>query len=237
MFRKRRTVGSGVSKSNDGSGGCEYIDSPLWGQSSDGLFPPATKQRVVDCTKVLLDVAKESADWFPPLKAALGGVSALINHYEVSIHRVEGHLIQLIRSQQFNDVKEKIGDLVPQLERFKQIITTATVDGDPEETGRRTVLTGCVSRLTTVTTALNGRRSTFKQIEESSQKLLAKKSFARFADKDKDSKLVVGLIERLREAMVCYQVSDCCPPESGAVYRRSRYHNSRQSTIESLISL
>jgi len=35
--------------------------------------------------KILLDVAKESADWFPPLKAALGGVNALIKHYEVLV--------------------------------------------------------------------------------------------------------------------------------------------------------
>ena len=35
--------------------------------------------------KILLDVAKESADWFPPLKSALGGVNALIKHYEVLV--------------------------------------------------------------------------------------------------------------------------------------------------------
>ena len=35
--------------------------------------------------KTLLDIAKESADWFPPLKAALGGVSAVVKHYEVPI--------------------------------------------------------------------------------------------------------------------------------------------------------
>lgn len=37
----------------------------------------------MDGAKILLDVAKESSDWFPPLKSALGGVSALIKHYEV----------------------------------------------------------------------------------------------------------------------------------------------------------
>jgi len=45
----------------------------------------AKKQRVVDGAKILLDVAKESADWFPPLKSALGGVNALIKYYEVLI--------------------------------------------------------------------------------------------------------------------------------------------------------
>ena len=38
--------------------------------------------------KLLLDIAKDSSDWFPPLKAALGGVSALIKHYEVFVEWV-----------------------------------------------------------------------------------------------------------------------------------------------------
>ena len=46
---------------------------------------PVAKKRVESGVKILLDVAKESADWFPPLKSALGGVNAHIKHYEVSI--------------------------------------------------------------------------------------------------------------------------------------------------------
>ena len=45
----------------------------------------AKKNRTADCVKILLDVAKESSDWFPPLKSALGGVNALIKHYEVLV--------------------------------------------------------------------------------------------------------------------------------------------------------
>ena len=54
-------------------------------QIGDRVECPAKKQRIVDCAKTLLDIAKESADWFPPLKSALGGVSALIKHYEVLV--------------------------------------------------------------------------------------------------------------------------------------------------------
>ena len=43
----------------------------------------AKKQRVAVGAKIILDAAKESADWFPPLKSALGGVSAVIEHYGV----------------------------------------------------------------------------------------------------------------------------------------------------------
>ena len=35
------------------------------------------------CVGILLDVGKECSDWLPPLKSALGGVSAVIKHYEV----------------------------------------------------------------------------------------------------------------------------------------------------------
>ena len=49
---------------------------------------PAKRQRAADVAKILLDVANESADWFPPLKSALGGVNALIKHYEVLVESV-----------------------------------------------------------------------------------------------------------------------------------------------------
>ena len=36
---------------------------------------------------MLLDIAKESSDAFPPLKSCLGGINALIKHYDVSLHQ------------------------------------------------------------------------------------------------------------------------------------------------------
>jgi len=50
-------------------------------------FFVAKRHRIGDSIKLLLDVAKESSDWFPPLKAALGGINALIKHYEVIAER------------------------------------------------------------------------------------------------------------------------------------------------------
>jgi len=63
-----------------------------------------------------------------------------------------------------------------------------------------------VHRLITAPTAPDRHYSTFEKIEQLSQKLLAKRTIARFADKGEDSKIVAKLIERLREAIVCYQV-------------------------------
>jgi len=67
---------------------------------------------------------------------------------------------------------------------------------------------GTCTRIATSPNSLNGHRSTFQKIDELSQKLLDKGTIARFADKGEDSKVVARLIERLREAVVCYQVSD-----------------------------
>ena len=49
--------------------------------------------------------------------------------------------------------------------------------------------------------------STLEEIEKRSQALLEKGGAARFIDKGGDSKEVAGLIERLREAIIHYQVS------------------------------
>ena len=64
-------------------------------------------------------------------------MSALIKHYEVFIEPTILAQTDKVCLQQFEDVKEKVEELVPQLDRFKQYITTTTVDGDPEETNRR----------------------------------------------------------------------------------------------------
>ena len=83
MFRKRRLVNSEAGGSNADPNQCEWVQRLSSSQLCLSFL--AKGQRVVDGAKILLDVAKESSDWFPPLKSALGGVSALINHYEVLV--------------------------------------------------------------------------------------------------------------------------------------------------------
>ena len=106
------------------------------------------------------------------------------------------------------------------MDRFKQNIITTTVDGDPEETNRRRGLTAYVHQLVTAWTAPDHFCSTFQKIEELSQKLLAKGSITRFADKGEDTKIVAKLIERLREAIVCYQVGNYCVSALSIIDRR-----------------
>ena len=55
---------------------------------------------------------------------------------------------------------------------------------------------------------VNGLSSALAEIERRSQELLAKGTAARFLDKAGDSGEVAKLIERLREAITHYQVSE-----------------------------
>jgi len=85
MFKKRRLTNPQASGSDTDPNRCERIQRLPSSKLFDCFNLTAKRQRVVDFAKILLDVAKESSDWFPPLKSALGGVNALIKHYEVSI--------------------------------------------------------------------------------------------------------------------------------------------------------
>ena len=89
MFQKRRLENpAGAAGSNADRGRCELIQCLPLSKLFDRLKLTAKRRRVVDGAKILLDIAKESSDWFSPLKSALGGVSALIKHYEVSVQLV-----------------------------------------------------------------------------------------------------------------------------------------------------
>jgi hypothetical protein len=138
--------------------------------------------------------------------------------------------------QEFEDIEEKIEELIPQLGRFKQNMATITDNEDPEETDRRREVARCAHWAVMAMAAPNGRCSVFEQIEETFQGLLAKSALARVADKGEDSKLVARLIERLREAIVCYQVGHYHFSALIAVDRGSRCHNSKRSTVKSPIS-
>ena len=89
--------------------------------------------------------------------------------------------------------------------------------------------------MTTMPTAPNGHSRAFVQIEGESLRLLAKNPVARFADKSEDSNVVVGLVGRLQEAIISYQVGTCSSAP-GVVDSWSRYRSSKQSTVKSYIS-
>jgi len=64
------------------------------------------------------------------------------------------------------------------------------------------------SSIARLVTLANGPRSALEEIEKRSQALLEKGKVARFVDKERDSGEVVKLVERLRDAITRYQVSE-----------------------------
>ena len=89
MFRKRKSTEPGTSGKNLDQSRCEYGFDAFCGVSPLITWTLiAKRQRVADGTKILLDIAKESSDWFAPLKSVLGGVCALVKHYEVIVERI-----------------------------------------------------------------------------------------------------------------------------------------------------
>lgn len=82
FFPKRRLTATSVQI---GPGPCMFPNARRYRNLTDP--PQAKKQRLIDAARVLLDIAKESSDWFPPLKSCLGGISALIKHYDVRSYR------------------------------------------------------------------------------------------------------------------------------------------------------
>ena len=167
---------------------------------------PAKKQRMADGAKILLDIAKESSDWFGPLKSALGGVSALIKHYEVFVQSMAVACVLRERSQEFKDVEEKVEALTPHLRRFRRNADVAACDGDQEEENRRFELFRYAHRFLTTPTPVIPLPSAMERIEKRSHELLQKSTAARFLDKRSDSAEVAGLVDQLKEAITHYQV-------------------------------
>jgi len=82
------------------------------------------------------------------------------------------------------------------------------IDGDQAEEKRRLELSRYARRLFATPTVINSPRSALEDIETRSQALLSKGDAARLVDKGEDSKEVMRLIERLREAVTHYQASE-----------------------------
>jgi len=135
-------------------------------------------------------------------------------------------------------VKEKVEELIPVLERFKENIAMTAHGGDQAENQRRSVLSRCVRRPPILPTLVNGVVSALEEIEKRSRVLLEKGTGARFVDKGEDSKEVAGLVERLREAVTYYQVSKTVwTHREVRLTQEGRYRNNKRSMIKLQTSL
>ena len=98
-------------------------------------------------------------------------------------------------------------------------------------------LTGYASRLFTSLTPANGLHRTLEEIGKRSQALLEKGAAAQFLDKGEDSGEVARLIERLREAIMHYQVGENWIADRALLTWNIRYRSSKLYTTKSPISL
>ena len=186
---------------------------------------------------MLLDIAKESSDWFPPLKSALGGVCALVKHHEVMANRVAVSPTDTIHPSNLQMSRRKLRNLSRVWTGSRR---TPTRRRSTETRRRRSGVRNCLGTLADCLSHRPCRRSlsVLEKIEKRSQELLSKGSAVRFIDKGEDSKEVARLVEQLREAIVCYQVSIriwilCRVPLTW----EGRSHNNKQSMTKSRISL
>ena len=105
-------------------------------------------------------------------------------------------------------MKEKVDDLLPLLEWFKQNVAVTQADGDQAENQRRSDFSRYVNRSLTILAVVDDLLRALEEIEKRSRVLLDKGNAARFVDKGEDSAEVTRLIERLREVITHYQVSE-----------------------------
>lgn len=113
----------------------------------------------------------------------------------------------MITDQEYNDVKDKLGDLIPWVKRLSKALAKAGPNDDRDEVERRLQLARFVYRPVPLVHArliIHGRE--MEEIGARSLALSTKGKTARLLDKTRDSGEVTKLVERLRQAILVYQV-------------------------------
>ena len=133
-------------------------------------------------------------------------------------------------TQEYNDVKDKLADLIPWLERLLVTLAKVNPNDDRDEVERRSELTKSVSRpesLAHPKLIPNGR--SLEDIGKRSLALSEKGKVARVLDKTQDSGEVIKLVEELRRAILVYQV--------GVRQRRCRKSLTRGTDVAAAVDI
>ena len=104
-------------------------------------------------------------------------------------------------------MKDKLDDLIPWLEKLLQSLAKVNPDDDPEEVERRSQLARFISHLTCLAYPRLTISRSLEDIGKRSIALSEKGKVARALDKTQDLQDVIGLVEKLRQAILIYQVS------------------------------
>ena len=103
-------------------------------------------------------------------------------------------------------MKDKLADLIPWLEKLLKSLAKVNPDDDREEVERRSQLAKFVPRSASLTYHNLTLCRTLEDIGTRSLALSEKGKVARVLDKAQDAQEVVKLVERLRQAILVYQV-------------------------------
>jgi hypothetical protein len=131
-------------------------------------------------------------------------------------------------------VKDKLNDLIPWLEKLQASLVKADPNGDREEVERRSQLAKFVSYPEPPACPIIIFYRSLGEIGTRSLALSGKKKVARVLDKTQDSQEVVKLVEKLRQAILVYQVSTRGRRQlqSGLIDVWDRYHNNSRYTTK-----
>jgi hypothetical protein len=134
-------------------------------------------------------------------------------------------------------VKDKLNDLMPWLEKLQEKLGKVNPDGDREEVERRSQLARFVLYLEPPAYPIATLYRSLEEIGTRSLALSGKKRLSRVLDKTQDSQEVVKLVEKLRQAILVYQVGarGRRQPQLGVIDTRDRCHNNSQYTTRSSI--
>ena len=129
-------------------------------------------------------------------------------------------------------MKDKLNDLIPWLEKLQESLAKVNPGGDREEVERRLQLAKFVSYLEPPAYPITTLYRSLEEIGTRSLTLSGKKKLARVLDKTQDSQEVVKLVEKLRQAILIYQVSakGRRRPQPGVVDTRDRCRSNSQYT-------
>ena len=133
-------------------------------------------------------------------------------------------------------MKDKLDELIPWLEKLLVTIAKVNLNDDCDEAERRLQLEKFVSRLEfLVHSQLTLYDRSLSDIGKRSLALSEKGKVARVLDKTRDSQEVITLVEKLRQAILVYQVSIGGErrSQSGIVDLVDRFHNNSQYTTRS----
>ena len=164
--------------------------------------------------KMAVEVAKESSDMFPPLKAVAGAMSVLIRNYDVRLsvmNWISPHPDPAFLFQQTSDNADTMKGIEQRVQSLSGVLASPVSKGDFAEKGRRVVLQmfvlSCVNICQFAYPALRKLKAVIAKLEP----LTEQHSLIGFFCNVDNATILAGFIQELADAITDYQVWATCP--------------------------